>query len=354
MILLDRYIGRRVASGILGALVILLILISFVALVEELGDVGKGRYTTPDAFLYVLLQAPRRLYEIFPITVLLGSLAGLGGLASHSELVAMRAAGVSVVAILWAALKAGLLLMVAVVALGELVAPESDQYAESMKASAISQQATLRTKYGFWARDGESFVNIREILPGARLQDIYIYEFTPERRLRLATHAAFALYQGDHWELHDIQQSQFLEDRVVSHTLERASWDSLLNPGLLRVVTVRPAMLSAWGLYRYIRFLNDNGQSAIPYEAAFWGKLAMPLSTLAMVLLTAPFVFGVLRNLGIGQRIFAGSLIGVVFFLLNRVFEHMTLVYGLPPLFAAFFPTLAVLAVAGWSLRRIT
>jgi lipopolysaccharide export system permease protein len=352
MNILYRYIGRSVLSGILGTLLVLLILVSFVSLVDELRDVGKGEYDTGDAFLYMLLQMPRRIYELFPIAVLLGSLIGLGGLASHSELVAMRAAGVSVGAIVLGALRAGVLLLAAVLVIGELVAPESDQYAESMKAVAISQQVTLRSKYGFWARDGDAFVNIREILPGARLQDIYIYEFTPDRRLRLATHAAYAFYRGDRWELREIAQSEFLPDRVVSHSLESATWDSLLNPRLLSVVTVKPAMLSTWGLYSYGRFLRDNGQNAVPYEVALWSKLVMPAATLAMLLLAVPFVFGPLRSVGIGQRIFAGSLMGVVFFLVNRMFEHMAVVYGLPPAFAAAFPTLAVLALVGWLFRR--
>ena len=61
------------------------------------------------------------------------------------------------------------------------------------------RRSTLKTRYGFWARDGSAFVNIRSILPGARLEDIYVYEFDESKRLTLATHAERAEHRGDHW-----------------------------------------------------------------------------------------------------------------------------------------------------------
>lgn len=353
MRVLDRYIGKTVIVSILLVLLSLLILVAFGNLIEELRDVGDGNYTTVDAFLYVLLIIPRRTYEIFPVAVLLGSMIGLGGLASNSELTAMRAAGISLGRIVLSALKAGVVMMVVVVVVGELIAPNTEQYAETMRASRISEQITLQTEYGFWARDGESFVNIRQILPGARLKDIYIYEFSKEGKLRIATHAGFAQYRDDRWLLSDIRQSEFTEEGVVSKHLDTAAWDSMLNPALLNVVVVRPTMLPAWGLYRYIRFMHENGQSAIPFEVAFWSKIVMPIVTLVMVFLSIPFVFGVLRTVGIGPRIFAGTVIGTGFFLLNKMFSHMAVVYELNPLFAASFPALAMLALGFWVLRRV-
>jgi lipopolysaccharide export system permease protein len=353
MRILERYIGKTVILTILVVLLVLLILIAFGDLIEELGDVGEGNYRTADAFFYTFLILPRRAYEIFPVAVLLGSMIGLGGLSSHSELTAMRAAGVSLGRIVLAALKAGVLMMVLVVVVGELIAPEAEQYAETMRAAKQTKQVTLKTEYGFWARDRNSFVNIRQILPGARLKDIYIYEFTDEDELRLATHAGFAQYRDGHWLLSDIRQSEFSHDRVVSRQVESAAWDSMLNPALLNMVVVKPAMLPAWGLFQYIQFMHENGQSAIPFEVAFWNKIVMPLVTLVMVFLSIPFVFGVLRSVGIAPRIFAGTLIGTTFFLLTKMLGHMAVVYELNPLFSASFPALAMLGLAFWVMRRV-
>ena len=96
MRILDRYIAQTVISGTLMTLMVLGALLAFVDFVGEIDDVGKGQYGVTEAALYVLLSLPKRLYELFPTAVLLGSLLGLGTLAGNSELIVVRASGVSI------------------------------------------------------------------------------------------------------------------------------------------------------------------------------------------------------------------------------------------------------------------
>lgn len=353
MKILDRYIRRSILFSIFITLVILLTLIAFGSLVEELGDVGKGDYSTTDAFLYILLILPRRIYEIFPAAALLGSLVGLGGLATHSELTAIRSAGVSLGRIIFSVLKASLAAILLVLLVGEVIAPNTEKFAERLKAERISKQISLKSKYGFWARDGNSFVNIRKILPGLQLQDIYIYEFSPERKLIVATHADFARYEQNHWLLMGIKQSRFTGGGVVSKNIQQTTWESMLSPSVLDVVVVRPTMLTIEGLYRYIEFMHENGQEALRYEVAFWSKIVNPLIIMVMVFFAVPFVFGMLRTVTIGQQIFTGTILGFIFFLLNKMFGHLAVVYSMNPLFAAAFPGLLFLALGLWLARRV-
>ncbi|OGT88392.1 MAG: LPS export ABC transporter permease LptG [Gammaproteobacteria bacterium RIFOXYA12_FULL_61_12] len=353
MTVLDRYLGRQLLLGTLISLINLLTLLGVMNLFDELGDVGKGRYTAGYAFVYVMLGLPRYAYELFPIAALLGSLAGLGALANNSELTAMRAAGVSLGRIILSMMRTGLVMMAAAFVLGEVVAPPAEEYAQQMRSDLIAQQITLRSRYGFWARDGLSFINIRKILPGAALEDIQIYEFDAGGRLKETTHADFAQYQGDKWKLSGIRQTQISEEGAKVKIMDESTWTSLLNPDLLKVVVVKPHMQPVWGLYRYIRFMRDNGQNPNQFEVAFWGKIFSPMVTLAMLFLSVPFLFGSMRTVSIGQRIFVGSLIGVVFFLLNKAVSYMAVVYGFNALIAATFPGLAVLALAFWSMKRV-
>lgn len=351
--ILDVYIGRAVVIGTITAMLVLLTLLGFLALMDELGDVGKGRYQTGDAFLFVMMILPRYAYETFPVAALLGSLTGLGGMASHSELIAMRAAGVSFARVVFAVLKTGLAMMLVAVLVGELIAPETEQYAQTMRSQAITEQVTLKTKYGFWARDGGAYINIRKILPGSRLEEIYIYEYGQGKQLKFATYAASAYHQDGQWQLQDISQSQFTDKGVEVRKLERATWASLLDPGLLSVVSLNPNILPAWGLYKYIEFMHANGQEAKNYEVAFWGKIVTPLVTLVMLYLSLPFVFGLLRNVGIGQRLFMGSMVGIGFYLTNKAFSYMAVVYDMNPLFAASFPGVVLLCVAFYFSHRV-
>ena len=353
MKILDRYIGRAVVGGTFATLAVLLPLIGFFVLADEMDEVGKADYGLVEAMQFVGLSLPRFGYQLFPIATLIGSLVGLGTLASRSELVAMRAAGVSISRIILAALKAGLVMALVVAAIGDFVAPQAEQRALALKSEARFDQVTLKTHYGFWARDGNAFVNIREILPGAALRDIYIYEFSDHQKLKLATHAATARYVDKGWVLEDIRQSQISDQGVEVRRLKEANWSSLLDPALLSVIVVEPHVLPIQGLYRYVSFMRENAQDARAYEIALWGKIFMPLVVMAMIFMTVPVLFGSTRSRGLGQRVFFGVLIGIGFYLLNRGFSYATLLYGVSPLITATAPTLILMSAAWWVFRRV-
>ncbi|MES9970014.1 MAG: LPS export ABC transporter permease LptG [Candidatus Thiodiazotropha sp.] len=350
--LFDRYIGRTVLVGIVAVMGLLLVLIGFFGLVAELEEV-KGGYTTSMAYTYVLLGMPRYCYELFPLATLLGSLIGMGILAGNSELLAMRAAGISIARIVLSVLKTGFLVLLVVVIMGEYLAPAAEQQAQRMKNEALSGQISLKTRYGFWSRDGNTFVNIRQILPDAQLADISIYEYGEDARLHRAIHAQSASFQSHGWVLQGVEQTDFTQSAISVTSSADQAWQAELDPSALDVLTVKPHMLAAWDLWRYIDYLQKNGQASINYEVAFWGKLAAPLVTMVMLFLSIPFVFGSLRSVGVGQRIFVGALLGIVFYLLNRAFSYMAVVYSLNGLFAAFFPLLLFLALGIWLYRRV-
>ena len=77
---LDRYIARNFVFGLLPTLLLLTGLFSFLALVQELEDVGKGSYSTLSALAVIALTLPRKLIDILPVVALLGALTGLGGM----------------------------------------------------------------------------------------------------------------------------------------------------------------------------------------------------------------------------------------------------------------------------------
>ena len=351
--IIDRYIGKSVATGVFSVLLLLLVLMGFFELLAELDDVEKG-YTTLKAFTYVALVLPRYAYELFPVATLLGSLIGLGTLASHSELTAMRAAGISISQILLAVLKAGLVLLLIVVFVGEYLAPLTEQQAQRMKMESLSDRVALKTRYGFWSRNGDSFINVRQILPDARLADISIYDYDQGQRLRSAIHADFAGYREDgRWLLERVRRSEFKDERIKVEQFDSLEWETLLEPTVLDVIRVKPHMLPAWDLYRYITFLRQNGQESSTYAVAFWNKLIAPVVTLVMLFLSIPFVFGPLRSVGIGQRIFTGSIIGIVFYLINKTLSYMAVVYGVPPFIATALPATLFFMMGFWFLRRV-
>ncbi len=336
---INRHLAGAVFSGTLAALGVLLPLIAFVLIADELDDVGEGRYDLLGAFWFVALSLPGYAYQLAPYATLIGSLTGVGLLASHHELVALRAAGVSVMQITVAIARAGLMIAAIAIALGEGLAPQLEQYAQRYKANAVENKITLKSRYGFWARDGQTFINIREVLPGGHLKDIFIYQMDEQFRLQVTTHAAEALFRDSAWVLKDIRQSRIDGEQIRVRHIQQATWNAFLDPGLLSIIIMDPNLLPIWGLYDYIQFMRANGQDAQLYLVNFWKKLTMPAAIMAMLLLTVPLLFGSSREAGIGQRVFVGVVLGVSFYLLDRISGHLAVVYGLPAMLTALAPS---------------
>ncbi|OOG23837.1 LPS export ABC transporter permease LptG [Thioalkalivibrio denitrificans] len=348
---LDGYIGRQVAVG---TLLVLLVLTGLDALFAFIGEIDglDEHYGLVQALVYTALTVPRRAYELFPTAVLLGSLLSLGTLAANSELIAMRAAGVSVARIVGSALRTGLILMVGIVIVGEGVAPAGEQRGQNLRAMVHSDEMHVTTR-GLWAKDGQRFVNVGAVMPDLRLLNVRIYELDADRRLSALMRVEAARYEGGRWMLSGIHRSRLSDAGVTSEFVDEERWSRLLAPELFDVLAVEPRQMSAMTLRQYVNYLRENNLESAQYELAYWMRFTIPLSSLVMLLLAIPFVFGSLRTGSAGQRLFIGVLIGVGFHLLNRTFNHMGIVYGLPPLLSASLPMLIFLGVALAALRRV-
>ena len=351
MVKLDRYIGKSVAVAILAVLGIILGLASLFAFIDEMGDISDS-YTVFDAGKYVALTAPRRVYDMLPMAALIGCLIGLGSLASSSELTIMRAAGVSIGRIVWAVMKPMLVLMVVGVLVGEYVAPLAENKAQAERSLALGSGDAQSGKHGMWHRQGDEFIHINTVQPQGLLYGVTRYRFDDQRHMLSASFARKAQYDGEHWQLSDVTTTVFHAERseVVKAAEER--WNVSLTPQLLSTVIVAPEALSISGLWGYIHYLADQGLNNGQYWLAFWVKVLQPLVTAALVLMAISFIFGPLRSVTLGQRVFTGVLVGFVFRIAQDLLGPASLVFGFPPLLAVVLPA-AICAVAGvWLLRR--
>lgn len=352
MDLLDRYIGRAVLNGILGATMVMMTLDILITFAGESGAIGRANYTVWYALAYVLLTMPQELYQYFPMIALLGTMFGLGMLASHSELIAMRAAGLSIVRITYAVLKTGLILAAIVIFIGEVIAPPAIQYAKLKRVSAMNEKISLNTDYGLWARDGNTYIHVRRVESDGHLVGVNLYLLDDQQKLQQTIKAASALYKDGHWELQRVQLVTITSTAIKKSYSKTMEWQSLLNPQVVNVVSVSPENMSAWKLRGYIDYLNENQLDASRYKLTFWTKLSSPLTIAVMILLAVPFVFGSLRDAGMGKRIVVGFMLGLGFYLFNTLSGQIGLVYHLPPVVAATLPTLLVMVAAVVMLFR--
>lgn len=351
--ILGRYIIRVTILAILTAILLVVGVDIIFALVRELKRTGTGDYTASVAIQVVLLTLPHRLYDMFPMACLLGSIMGLGSLAAQSELIVMRASGMSVKQIAAAAMTAAFALTIIVLAIGEWVVPQSEHLSDAIKVTAKTRGIASMSTQGTWIRDANDFIFSGYANKGGILMNVTRYRFNDQRQVELATHAREAELKNHHWIFRDVVQSVVTPQKIIQEKFTELSWPSVLNHDVLQALVVDPEDLSILGLYRYMNYLRNNSLDTKQYALAFWKKIFQPLSIMVMVLTAVPFVFGPLRNASMGLRMLGGVAVGFAFYMLNEVFGPVAMVYNWPPIVSAIVPCMLFAGFSGYLIKRI-
>lgn len=351
-----------------------LALFFFFDLVEELRWVGQspaGGYQLPQALLFVALTIPSHLYELLPITVLIGTIFVMARLAQSSEFTILRTSGLGPWRALHTLLALGAGFAVLTFAMGDYVAPVSDRAAQLVKARYQGRLTTGAT--GAWLKErqnGHLFsVNVRAIGPDGGMLGVRIFEFDAQGKLVSRTQAPTAQF-GTHpaWVLQQAQRSNFYTQntqntqninqpaRVEHLNLPEWHWPTHISMDMVAAAVLKPDRMATLDLFQYIRHLNANQQSAQRYEIEFWRKVFYPLSCLVMVVLALPFAYLHFRSGSVTGYVFGGVMAGISFFLLNNVFGFVGTLQNWSPWMAAAMPGLIYsilsLAAFGWLVLR--
>jgi len=359
MKILSRYIGREVLFATMLIFVALLLLFAFFDLIHELGNVGKEGYPLGRALLFVGLSVPGHIYELVPTAALIGTLFAMSQLVANSEYTVMRASGGSLTQITLAIVRVGIPLAIATFLAGEFLAPPAERLAQQVRLQTTlgsGQIVAQQFSSGFWFKQDRSFVNIKSTLADMTLLGVRIYEFDSDLRLKTLRVAESGSFVTDGlWKLKNVSSTTITDDGARVTKDEDWDWQTVLKPSILTVYQVPPEKLELGTLYDNIRVLGSNQQKTSRFEIALWNKVFYPAAVVVMMVLALPFAYFQRRAGGVGFRIFAGTILGLVFFLLVRVFAHLGVINDWPPLFAAAFPIIAVVMVAGgmlWWLER--
>lgn len=347
---ITRYVSISVFNAIALTLLVFLSLFFIFTLIEQLQGV-RANYTPLEAFINVILRIPAGLNTLIPFSCLIGCLAGLGALATSSELVIVRASGVSTKRILWMALRPAIIFMVLQFLVGEYVAPYSEQMAVNRKA--IAQGSSVKqSQQKLWNHEANEFMHFNAVLPSGVIYGLSRYQLNDEHKLVSASFTKQAIYQGDHWQEEDVAITHVEPDATSVENIASRRWDTQLTPDLLNVLVLDPDNLSIRNLYSYNIYLRDQHIENSDYSLAFWKKALEPLATASLVLIAISFVFGPLRSVTMGQRVFTGVMFSVVFFIAQRLFGPSSLVFGFSPLLAVLCPILVCAGIGIFLLRK--
>src|SRR3990167_4620708 len=339
MKILDRYIRHTVIFSTFLVSAVVIGMQSFLALIQQLQYVGQHGYTLWQAFLYVPMQLPAQFYQLFPIAGFLGALIGLTRLSSTSQLIVMRASGVSIKRIAWSVLKAAVLMIVVVTTMGEGAGPLLQQHSELARQKTLSSSNRDSLLDSVWLHQANGFTHISRLTHQNTMLDITRYRFGPDGRLVRVIDAKSGRLVNGQWKLSHLKKTIFLKDRIEVKTQQHSDFHVAFQPNLQLQMSIDSAEQTMMDLYRTIEYRRSTGLGVNRFVFSFWQRLLQPATTVIMICLAVPFVFGSFCSASMGFRIIAGVLIGFVFYMLNQLFGPITLVYQFPPLLAALIPT---------------
>ena len=363
-----------------------------------------GGYQISHALLYVTLMLPSHLYELFPITVLIGSIYVLSRMAQTSEFTILRTSGLGPVLALRSLIGLGLIFAVITFLVGDYLSPECDRFGQLLKSRFMGQITVGRT--GAWLKERQQYtneaVNVGSLTSDGKMNSVRIFQFDQLGHLMSLTRAEHAEFDNDGqaWILSNVQRDEFLHPKAPAPVQESISklggnakvelvlsgsslddlnsalpainaqlvapaertnlaelrWPNSMTQEMVSVALLKPDRMGTVDLFRYIKHLNLNSQSSQRYEIEFWKKVFYPLSCLVMMVLALPFAYLHFRSGNITSYVFFGVMIGISFFLLNNVFGYIGNINQWTPWFAAAAPgmlyTLFSLMAFGWLVIR--
>ena len=363
---LRRLIYGEVLRSVAFVALSFLALFFFFDFVEELQNIGKdgNTYRIEHALLYVALQVPSHLYELLPISVLIGTIFVMARLAQSSEFTILRTSGLGPVRALRTLLGLGMAFVLLTFAVGDYLSPLSDRYAQLLKSRHLREITVGQT--GAWLReraeDRHYAVNVARLSSEGQPRGIRIFEFDRQGQWLGLTQAEQAELQDDGtWTLQGVERDALVRDDANHSRLQRSqsastAWQTGITAEMVSVALLKPDRMGTLDLFQYIRHLDANGQSALRFEIEFWKKLFYPLSCLVMVVLALPFAYLHFRSGNITSHVFGGVLAGISFFLLNNVFGYVGNINQWSPWLSAAAPgllySMASLAAFGWLVLR--
>tara|TARA_Y100001936_G_scaffold252558_1_gene312727 strand:+ start:12887 stop:13960 length:1074 start_codon:yes stop_codon:yes gene_type:complete len=355
ILIIDRYLAFRVFIGLCIATAMLLPLFGFLDLLEQLDDVGQGTYRVQDAFLYTALMMPRRFSQLAPFIALLGTVIALGGLAKNLELTALQIGGVSPVRVSMAPLAVGFVLLIFIAILEQFIAPKFQQEAILNKVVARDQSVQLGKNLGIWTRNERNILRIGEMVNAKKAENVEILHFDKNGSLLTYTYARYAnINDNNLWELHEVISKKFgsSKENIESVSKNSIYWKSFVNPNNISTLIKSPESLSPYDLFQHVSYLKNTGQEADAYELALWRKAGGAFTTIAMLLLSIPFVFGSSRT-GFATKLVFSVMAGISVYLLDQIIANIGLLLHFPPILTALFPGIALIIVANIWLRTI-
>ncbi|VWX61565.1 LPS export ABC transporter permease LptG [Sphingorhabdus sp. 109] len=334
------YMAKMFIIRTLAVLALLVLVLQALDLLGESGKImayeGNGE---AELWTYVSLRAPQLIARFLPFSVLLGTIITLATLNQNSEVISMKAGGLSAHQILAPLIVTSMgVALLSFVFNETIVAPATARLSqwEKVEFGPIPAESNVRTNV--WVKDGNNLINARTVTGRGNdvlLQDIAIYNRT-ENGLKSLMQGEEARFTGDGWRVTGVTQFD-VGTGTEQKKAEVLTGDSI-RPDQFTLTNVNADSLSIVALHTAIGELERAGRPTMGLKAGWWHKISGPMSSILMPLLGAVAAFGLARSGQLFLRAVIGMALGFAYFVADNFALAMGNIGAYPTLLAAWAP----------------
>ena len=349
------YLAKTFIIRILAVMLMLVLVLQMLDLLSQSGKIlahpGNGQ---AELLHYVSLRTPQLVARFLPYSVLLATIITLTGFSQNSEVVAMKAAGLSAHQILAPLVLTALVVAGLSFAFNERVVTRATASLSAWEAAdfgPIPPDNIRRTNV--YLNDDNDVLLIGRIEGSgadAVLHDVTFYERDPRNMIVREYRAPIARYAHPGWRLENARV--FDVNQVQSTTVPSAIVARGILLDQLLVKHIDPDAEPLPELSRSIRALSEANRRTAELDAKWWHKISGPLAALLMPLLGAVAGFGLARSGQTFARAVIGMALGFAYFVVENTALAMGGFGGYPPLLAAWGPFVLFLLLGETVLIR--
>ncbi len=357
MPILSRYILKEFMRFFLYAFIGIVTVYLCVDFLQKADDFIKHRAGIMQVLRYFLYSLPEKAGYSIPFSALVAALLSLGSLSRHSEVIAMRASGLSLIKIVSPVFLGGLIVSAAGFINNEALLPHYSALANHIKKVEVEKkkQMAVFRQSRLWLRGPDnSIANIELISPEKNeMLGVNIYKLNPDYTVQERIKADRLVWKDGAWRLENSWKFMPSGNAVEYRSGDGEAYNIVDSPEDLSMIVKRSEEMNIAELFDYVKRLKTSGYNAVRYEVDLHGKLALPLAGLLMAMIATPFSISRTRSGGAGRAIAVAVLIAFVYW----SFLTIGLAFGksgvLPPLVAAWLANIVFAAATLYILTRL-
>ncbi len=317
MTLLSRHIFGEFIRIFLMVLIGILAVYLCVDFLQRADNFIKYQATFLQIAGYSLYSLPAMATSTFPMAALIATLLSLGNLSRHNEIIAMRAGGISIAAIIAPVIVGGFIISVFGFINNEFIMPVCTARANYIKSIQIEkkQQRIVFQQQKLWLRGPDnSIANIELISPDrSEMIGVNIYKLNPDYTVRERIKAQSLLWENGAWRFKHSRKFIMGQDAVISQSADDEPFNIVESPEDLGRVAKSSEEMNFRELWDYVRRLKMSGYKATRYEVDLHNKLALPLASLLMVMTATPLSVQRVRSGGASKGIAIAVFIAFIY-----------------------------------------